>query len=363
VPLLLQGAKARFESGDLREAERLLRQREQLMHRLVTPDRSLAWGQGWLLRAEVALRRPSYAEARKWALRVYEASQRQGWPLSAAALRVVGMAESNLGSPDQARRQLLRALHECEPSAEERAQLLHELGALAVQVGRLDDAQEAAEHALEEFEQLEQPIGIARCQVLLGSLARQRGDLDLGMTLTSGAARLFHEQGRSRQASIALNTLGEICRLKGDLDSSARHYEQALRTATEGGHWVAIYPRINLALIRCRKGQMAEAQVDLTRALDEARGMNHRGLAALVHACLLPCRAYVGDWSGLERDLEAAQSGLLAAGVVDVDAAWSARRAAKLAQFNNAPPELVSRLTELAHAQWAGLGRSDEPLP
>lgn len=362
VPLLLEGAEARFRNGDFREADRLLRQREQLMHRLSVPDRNLAWGKGWLLRARVALQRPSYAEARKWAMRVFDVSQRQGWPLAASALRVVGSAERFLGSTDQALRQLHRALDDCEPSVEERAELLHELGALYVQVGRLDEAQEMAEYALEEFEQLERPTGVARCQVLLGTLARQRGELDAGMELTSSAARLFHAQGRGREACIALNALGEICRLRGDLDSSARHYEQALRTATEGGHWEAIYPRINLALIRARRGQMADAQVELSLALEEARSINNRELAPLIHACLLPCRAYVGDWGGLERDLEAAQSGLLAGGLIDVDAAWSAARAARLAQANNAPAELVARLKELARAQWAGLGRSGEPF-
>lgn len=100
-----------------------------------------------------------------------------------------------------------------------RQALLHEA------TGRLREAQQDAKRALElapdEAEQ-------AECQLLLGNLALDMGDLAQARAHYQGALQLYESKGDRRGQAQAMNNLGIVHYYLGDYDQAQTCYERAL---------------------------------------------------------------------------------------------------------------------------------------
>ncbi|MBK9035674.1 MAG: tetratricopeptide repeat protein [Myxococcales bacterium] len=227
------------------------------------------------------------------------------------------------------------------------AQVDNSAGLLALNQGRLDDADAALARALTARTAIAgDDVEVARTLSALGHLARLRGELP--------AARAHHERALAiDRAALGpdhvdvgrdLHNLGGVLRLAGDLDGAAAAYREALtiRTAALG----ADHPDVglvhnSLGILALDRGRLDDAERELTAAraifaahdhLDLAIALANLARVALARGDGAAALATITDAIALDRAQLPARHPRLAANLIIATRAALATRATATAR-------------------------------
>jgi tetratricopeptide (TPR) repeat protein len=357
---LQEAATERRVHSDYDDALRLLDQRDAVLSRLDLDTSDPRWGEGWALRADLLIGLGRLPEAEAMALRIVHQGTTHGWrELVPRAFRHAGAVAAKRGHLDLAEERLMEGRRIARENAdeEENSRILLLLGDIARLRGDPELALRRCRKALGQFAVIGDPRGQADVLVALSAACRVMGDLQRTESYARQAIPLFERVGSRFGVASCENALGEVLRARGDLagaETAYRHAEVLLRNLGSPEHRV---PQLNLGLVLLARGHFDKAREVLGEVLDAFHRGGRRSLEGALHVFLLSCAAQALDWKGWKRHLEGARTLLEESGFVDSDIAWAAELGAEQAEAMGGREEALAAL-QLAKAQWKALGNT-----
>jgi eukaryotic-like serine/threonine-protein kinase len=356
---LLNAAERRRERGDYDRAMALLRERGRALERLGLGGERVA--ESTIVEARIAGNRGEFGRAADLSEAVAQDAAAHGW-------------------------------RRVEPEA------MRTLAFAWWQQGRYTEAEAHYADALTRFEALEQPLGIARCEMGLGIAAYQAGQLAAAEARFERAERVFRDAGILRGVVDSLGWGGILCRRLGRNTEALQRFGDAVAAAESGGlrfacnavrnslgvtlramdrpdeaevvfravlseaellgTGEAVWPCINLGLLRLAAGEPGRASSFLRRALRLLESTGRVTFEGGVRVALMACAAAVGEWENFGEQHDAARAALERAPLPHPDIARSAEHAAASARTAGRSAEERQALA-IARDQWHGLKDAD----
>lgn len=177
----------------------------------------------------------------------------------------------------------------------------NELGQAILDVqGRVAEAIEQHELALDEARELKDAGMEGQCLYRLGIIHQELGRLDEAQILYGQALGIARSHGLRGDEARILNSLGLFAAERGELDAACRRYEQALTILREIGlrdrEAVVL---ANFGILRIHEGRLSEARTIFAEVLSMCRELGNR----LIEGRTLSNLAVISDTEG---DLETA---------------------------------------------------------
>ena len=228
--------------------------------------------------------RNRHAEAREWLHRSLAKARAIGAHQAAGrALRLLGVVATNLGEMEEGLR-LLEAAAEEHRRINDRegvAMVTGQVGALLLELGRLEDARAPSEEALAFFVETGHRY---RQGVMLTNLARiamEQGRLEDALELGHQALELTEAIDDAEGIVAALHGIGDAQRLAGDQRAARGSLERALADAREHelGYFV-VHVLGSLAALDLVEGRPDEAVALALEAVEAARDADSPPAAA-----------------------------------------------------------------------------------
>ncbi len=348
-------------AGEFGLAQELHELRERALTELAVPpeDPRRAWSA--LLSARLLRRTGAIEEARRRGLLAVRLASGTGDAgLLAEALAAAGTACVAAGALDEG----LALLEEGRDvvalggDARLRAAFANNLSFTSLRAGRLHQAKARAREAVLAAEEAGDLFRVAQGYGLLARVALREDRLDEAAWLIREARLRYERLGARWGLATATNTLGEVLRLQGDLEGAAAAFGESARRYDACGSGDAVFPTMNLGDTLARAGRhrrSLDLLVEVEAGLGEA---GRRGLLAACRTILLMPLAALDRWMAYDATLAGALQGLEATGLVDIDVARSAERAAEVCEQAGQPAR-AARARGLADDQWRRLGRED----
>ena len=359
---LLRAARRADHRGEYRRAFALLDERERALEAVGLAPEDARWGDGWGLRATVAINLGELATAEAEAERVLARCPALGW---ASAEQKALFARASLV---HMRGGLTDAIALYESATELAAMLgdesaslrcLYRLGWAELQRGDVEQAQATYESALRLATERGDAVDQGNAHNGLSSVLRRAGDLDAALLHRERAAALFEQVGAPNGLAVALNGLGEIARERGDLAAAEQAYRRASTAYEAAGSNDRVIPRLNLGLLLVERGRSRELPALLLPEIAELERRGRRDLLTSAHSLLTVAAAAGRAWRRLGRHLDASEQ-LLDAGVQShPDDARLLGRAAELAMGGGRSAD-GRRAHALAARHWRAVGRPVE---
>ncbi|WP_433349296.1 BTAD domain-containing putative transcriptional regulator [Microtetraspora malaysiensis] len=188
----------------------------------------------------------------------------------------LGLLQGDVADREDRRREALRQYEEADdPGGLARAQWF--LAYTAIDLGDLAVAGELLDLALPAFRSAGDLWGTAAALATRAKLAHVRGDLDALRRDGERSLALFDEIGDRWGRLEATGWLGALAEMTGDLDEAARLHRDGLRLAEELELWPEVGGRHAwLGWIALRRGDFAEAGEHCARALRLAVEQRHQ---------------------------------------------------------------------------------------
>lgn len=171
------------------------------------------------------------------------------------------------------------------------------LNALAVSArdrGDYCSAQSNFERSLACWRLLPDRSAIARCLHNLANVVKIRGDYPRAQWALREATSLFEELGDRSGAAWSINQQGDIAHEQGNLAAARELYQHALSLFREAGdQWGSARSLTDLGFIDCEQGKHLAAHAAYSEALEIFAGLGHRrGMARTLEgsACLAIAR-------------------------------------------------------------------------
>ena len=324
---LLDGARERLATDEVRRAESLLADYERTLHGLRVPWDDARWGRAWLLRARAATLRGDEEGFVEWAGRTGEYASAHGW-------EDVGL-ELSLERARRARRagELEEAgtmLGRLEADAGERgndrllAGCIFEQARLAEDAGRRVSAAELYRRATGLYQARHDGVAAGRALVALARILARQGDLESSQEYLELAGDLFARWGSLAGRASCSELMGLTARLQGEPEAAINCYREAVARYEALGSSEAWEARAALAQLLAWEGRHEEATVLLMECLDHFARRKQAPTTGALHAALLSCLARTRRWLTFDEHLEAARALLGQRRGADEDAAWSA---------------------------------------
>lgn len=356
---LLRAAERRRDRGDYDRALALLQTREQSIEEAGgDPERS---AEGKVVQARIAGNRAHFDQAAALCEDVLAAAEEQGWgSVVAEAMRTLAFAWW--------------------------------------QQGRYDEAEALYRDARRRFEDHGAPLGLGRCELGLGIAAYHRGDLREADQRFLHAHSVFRKAGILRGVVDALGWRGILSRRLGHNGEAQQRFREAMEAAESAGlrfaanavrnslavtyrsmkqprkaeavfrrvlaeaellgTGEAVWPCINLGLLRLADGEPQKAAVFLRRALAMLEDSGRVTFAGGVRVALMACAGAQGQWSEWADHHAAALAAFEASSVPHPDVGEAAEGAARSARDADRPDEERQAL-HIALSQWQGLGNEE----
>jgi predicted ATPase/serine/threonine protein kinase len=173
------------------------------------------------------------------------------------------------------------------------------LGHLNVDLGKLDEARQAATESLTASRKLGDRPAFAAVANLLSRIDATRGEYASAVSWASQCVAVYRDLGRQQDLALHLLNLGAALVLSGDLDGAEAVYEESRSLSREFRYLrMSSLSNHNLAEVAQRRGNNERAEELFRAALDEARevGDNKIALACLVSLGRLALER--GDFEG-----------------------------------------------------------------
>jgi len=359
---LLAGARERRAMSDYTGALGVLNRREALLDDVSVPPTDPRRGEGWVARADVLICIGRLQEAETYANRVVEVGRRKYWEaLMAPALRHAAIASGKRGLFTAAQRRLSRAIEAAHFGGNEReaARCRLFLGDVARLQGAFEEAAGHCRKALSRFKALDDVRGQGEAYNALAGVYLGMAQNDQAERYCRVAIERFETVGARFGVASAQNSLGDVLRAAGRLDDALAEYERAEAGLRALGSPEYRVPAVNVALLLIHNERWLLAREALLPLLDDMKRARRGGLVVVCHSALLPCYAGAKHWRRLDKHLDAATRQLKETDVVDADIALCMQTAAVLCR-QHGQEVAMTRLAELAAAQWRRLGRPGE---
>jgi eukaryotic-like serine/threonine-protein kinase len=361
VEPLLQGAREKRETSEYEAAHALLALRERALLAAGAQAADPRWGDGWVLRARVALHEGRLDDVARWAGSAEQEGARQGWQaVQKEALRLLGDAARRRGHLRRASELYARGVAlQAADNPHGHAASLWGLADVARQHGNTGRARELLGSSRALYESIDDAHGLADHHIGAADVSWQEGRLDDAEESYRLALLAFETLGNRYGVARAWNGLGEVARAHGLWDAAEERYRRALEILKLVNSAEAVFPRLNLGLVFLGQARPVDALRWLLAARAEARRLDWRPLLVPAELALLSTWAAHGDWPAWDGSLEAASRILQAQPFLEPDVAWAARRAGDAAAAHGQPARARGAY-EVALRQAKGLGRSDE---
>lgn len=241
-----------------------------------------------------------------------------------------------------------------------RATALRFLGAVRMFSGDLAGAEAPLRAAGEQFDALpDQSLAAAYCRLLLAQRAKQIGDFAASERRLAEASDRFAASGSRLGQAECANARGELARLQEDLATAERFYREAL-TAWEALDSIdTAIARANLGLVLTVQGKFADAKRILEAARQRFAAEGRDDLTACAEISLLTPAAAARDWAAWDRLLPSALAALDRCGLVYLDVAREAERAAERA-WHAGSVARAKRAWDLSARQYRALHRAED---
>jgi serine/threonine protein kinase/tetratricopeptide (TPR) repeat protein len=332
---LLDAARHRAARSEFDRADELIRIRESaLMEIGIEPDRP-SWGEGWMLRAELMMQQGQLRKAYDMAERVFVDARRYDWDgLVPRALLLQGVAEQESGRLDAATRLFERAKNQFDDMSDTKgeARCLEGLARVSQYRGELDEANQLFEQALELFVALEEPLGVSRCINGMGDVARRSGHYREARNLANDAMRRAESMNHQLGVADAISDLAELDRLERNFELAERGCRHAMRLYESLGSDRAMEVRANLGQAIVELGRFAEARQLFDEARRYAEEVRDEDLIARTNVALLAPLGFLGDWDEWRKRFDEANRLLLRLKFRDPNIAAAAAIAADVAR-------------------------------
>jgi predicted ATPase len=171
-----------------------------------------------------------------------------------------------------------------------RAQALHGLGTIILEISDFSQARPFLEESLSVWRALGDGKGTAAALNNLGWLASQIGDYATARSLSEEALARNRELAEKRGIAVALNNLGAVALHQSDYAAAIARYEESLALRRQiGDRRGFAYVQVWLAWAHGQQGEYARATSILGEALGVFRELNDKQLIswALAHQGLL----------------------------------------------------------------------------
>ncbi|WP_326647305.1 tetratricopeptide repeat protein [Streptomyces sp. NBC_01750] len=228
---------------------------------------------------------------------------------AASFLNDLGILAQDQGRSDQALALYKRALAVLEGSGDRAgtSAVLHQIGRISEGRGDLDDAVAHYEQSLAVAEEFRLPLGIAHAHHQLGRIDLMRGKYDRGRLRIQHALDTFEEENDHEGIADSHHQLGNANLLTGNLESAAQHFRTALRIHA------GLYNRFGVARmhmclggVASHRGDMDSARTHLRQALSIREDLGDLIGMANCHRDLGVLATLTGDYDGALRYFEQA---------------------------------------------------------
>ena len=316
-PVYRRAAQEAQREGELFLAQELMERWESAAQAARLPPRDEEWGEGLLLRANIARSLEQDDEAQRLAEQCVALGRAFTWP------RVLTKGVGILGQLATTRR---------DPKA---LDLLTEGARLAKEAGLTEDL-------------ASQSLGLA-------SLLMQAGRLD---EAEDRFMDILHLRNSGQGAADAMNGLGECARLRGRLDQAMELYQRAIDAPQISAYSRGVV-RLNIGIVRLKRGQYREARPVIERAHQEFMRQGRVVQQAWAAALLLPGLANLAFWQAFDERLKECTTKLSTTASASPETAWALAEAARLCMESGQRRRAWS-CNVLAVAQYRSVGRSEE---
>jgi serine/threonine protein kinase/tetratricopeptide (TPR) repeat protein len=359
---LLKGAQERFEASDFASAIRILEDRERGLTSLDLGEDDVRWGEGWVLRARIAILQGQLAEARVWAERAEIKARAWGWSrVLPDAIGELGTIEYERGDQDRAMELFRQASTLYERNNDDIGIARCKLGiADAIyRRGELARSQDEYEGALELFERHKDASGMASCLIGIGYVAIWKNEPARATSVFERQLKLLQGLGNRFRIARCLSALGEAARLAGRTEEAEGHYRRALVIDEAIGSNSAWVVRLNLGLTLMTRERFEEAFPIISAVLSDLVEAGEPSQLAVGHSTFLPCVAAKQDWAAFDHHLAEATRLLDETHLKDGDIAGELFLAGELARRADDHTR-ARRAYTLSLAQWIALERADK---
>ncbi len=312
-----------------------------------------------MLRADLLVGLGRLDEAFRSARRTADLCRRYGWDVFlGATLRSAASAAAKQGRLEEAEG-LLRDAEEASRACGEDLEIAHAILYLSDIVrmqGRHREALRCGKRAYARYAVVEDRRGQADALAGLAAACLGVGDLVRAERYSRQAIPHYQSIGvRFGEASVQ-NTLGDVLRKRGALADATASYLVSQQVLKQLGSPERYIPMFNLGLVLITRSRASEARAYLEPCRAAMARAGRRGLEGALNAALMCCDADVRDWVSWDRHAGRALILLDASGLVDVDIAQVAERAADLAVTAGHGRRALGAW-HLATNQWRSLGQ------
>jgi len=322
--LLVKAAHAHLDRTDYRSGLGLLSEARVVLETLGAEPSDPRWGRVLVGLAEGSRGIGRADDGLRYAERAIERARAHGWPdlvdaTFEAAQSAVALRRRSVALP---------YLDEMEAIAT-RTRNPDALGRCLFAKGALDhDDPALLLRAREVFARLDDELGMANVDRVLGRRALVAGSLDEAERRLAPAAEIYERLGHRSTLAQTWISLADVYRKAGrlrDADVLLDRLLQLYRTTDLGV--LAVIVHLNLGLLRLMRGNALAAR----RAFDQAARLgeltHHDGLTAASWGSLLAPLAILEDWAAYQTTLERASELLTRTGFRDPDLADTLERA------------------------------------
>ena len=183
-----------------------------------------------------------------------------------------------------------------------RARALHWTCAILRTLGEPEKAKLACEESRGISRELDDKLGIARADTILGTIQYDKNDLEGAKRLYQEALDNVEQIGAQKDVSGALNNLAMVLDAQGELEPAKQAYEKALNIQREIGAKAEIPGTLNnIGALLYKQGELEEAEKTLEQAIEAAQQSGAKGSQADALANLGDVLAERGDLARAEQ--------------------------------------------------------------
>ncbi len=292
------------------------------------------WAFVYERRSEIHRRLGNLGRASKMAKHALAEAEVHGWRSAVVQARLqLARAEMVRGELAVATAHLQEALAlEGDPPEDDDTvgRCLVALSMVARAQGNWAEVRQLATRGEYHFARALRPLGAVDCWALLADADLGEGKPEAAVVQLRRVRAFCRDRGNRYGQAGADNSLGDIAREQGQVEEAEALYRQAIAAYEATASNDALFPLLNLGLLRLQLGRFEDARPLLQSGLDVARQTERHTLCRIIHIFLMVCDAAAGDWQAFDR--HAAEVGELHDVAREAsEISWAALRAAELA--------------------------------
>jgi eukaryotic-like serine/threonine-protein kinase len=362
LPWLTRAVDRRLGAGDYPRAEEVLQNRRDALELLALESSDRAIVEQRLLEAQLARRTGRLPAALAKAEKALQAARAMGYrELLCPALIEQSAALLGQGELQEAHEHLVEALTLASRAADREAvALCHRmLAESALMLGRVEEAGDSANAAVDSAQLFSDPVGTAEARLWLARTLMLQERLPEALSQLERARKTFRHVGARAGLAESLVVLGELARRQGARDRASECFRKAHKQLDSLGAATAVEPLIKLGVVLSEEGDADRARQTLQAAGKRAEQLALGPLLALASIALLPLAAAARDEAAWDAAWGPASHLLEATGYIERDVARQATVAARVA-WSQGWGERAKKAGRVALAQWARLGLGDD---